>query len=229
MFLKKLFHLFFPQQCICCERHLSHLPDAICTICKSELPTTCFSKTSKNELEKTFIGRIPIQAATALLYFSKGGKVQQLIHHLKYKNRQEIGIFTGEWLSKKMIESKRFSTIDMVIPVPLHAKKLKKRGYNQVTTFGKAIASRLHCDYNDTILIRVLEGNSQTKKNRIKRWEGVKNAFAVTIPEKIKGKHILLVDDVITTGATLESCYIALQKAEIATISVATIAFAERL
>lgn len=228
-FIKDVFELFFPRQCVCCKQSLTHHENIVCTLCKHHLPLTKFSEISKNELEKSFYGRIPLQAGTALFYFKKRGNVQQIIHHLKYKNRQEIGVFTGKWLAEEIKNGNRFSTIDVVVPVPLQKEKLKKRGYNQVAVFGKTLSKELHCEYCDNVLKRVKSVNSQTHKNRIERWENVKNSFSITDSNYFNNKHILLIDDVITTGATLEACYLALSKSTNSKISIASIAFTQIL
>lgn len=229
IFIKDVFELFFPRQCVCCKQILTRNERVVCTFCKHELPLTKFSKVSKNELEKSFYGRIPLQAGTALFYFKKAGKVQQIIHHLKYKNRQEIGIFAGQWLAEKIKKGKRFLNIDVIVPVPLQKEKFKKRGYNQVATFGKTLAKELNCEYCEDVLKRISVKTSQTHKNRMERWENVKNSFKATAPNYFTNKHILLIDDVITTGATLEACYIALSNSKNSKISVASIAFTQNI
>ncbi len=228
MILKDLFNLFFPQYCICCNRDISGSKSMICLSCESELSTTDFSKNPNNELEQLFYGRIPLQAGTALFYFKKGGKIQQLIHHLKYKGKQEIGKFSADLLSDKIVENQRFSGVDMIVPVPLHPKKQRKRGYNQLSAFGKTLSEKLHIPYKENILKKVINNVSQTQRKDITRWENVENVFVATPLECLKGAHILLIEDVITSGATLESCYIALKDKGISKISIASIAFAER-
>ncbi|MBS9768379.1 MAG: ComF family protein [Flavobacteriaceae bacterium] len=228
MILKDLFNLFFPKYCICCDKDISGLKSTICLSCQSELPFTDFSKNPNNELEQLFYGRIPLEAGTALFYFKKDGKVQQLIHHLKYKGKQEVGKFSGELLSGKIVENQRFSNIDMIIPVPLHPKKQRKRGYNQLSVFGNTLSEKLHIPYEENVLKKVVNNVSQTHRKEITRWENVENVFFAEPLECLKNAHILLIDDVITSGATLESCYLALKEKGISKISIASIAFAER-
>lgn len=223
--LKNIFELFFPRRCVGCEKELISTEKIICTFCECQLLPTSFCKIPKNELEESFYGRIPVRSGAALFYFTKGGVVQQLIHHLKYKNRQDIGVFAAEWLSKNIKEGGRFESVDIIVPVPLQKEKLKKRGYNQVAEFGKTLAKEMKCEYNDDVLKRDNTKKSQTHKNRMERWENVKNAFSNTNPSFFDNKHILLVDDVVTTGATLEACYFALSKSKNIKISIATIAF----
>lgn len=223
--LKNIFELFFPRRCVGCEKELMSTEKIICTFCECQLLPTSFCKIPKNELEESFYGRIPVRSGAALFYFTKGGVVQQLIHHLKYKNRQDIGIFTAEWLAKNIKKSGRFESVDIIVPVPLQKEKLRKRGYNQVAEFGKTLTKEMKCEYNDDVLKRINTKKSQTHKNRMERWENVKNAFSNTNPSFFDNKHILLVDDVVTTGATLEACYFALSKSKNIKISIATIAF----
>ncbi len=213
-----------------CGKDISEQYNPICLSCENELPYTNFSKIPDNELEQLFRGRVPLEAGTALFYFKKGSKVQDLIHHLKYKNRQEVGEFAGSFLSDKMIESQRFSTVDIIISVPLHPKKQKKRGYNQLSVFGRTLSKKLNIPYNEEILRQIEEKDSQTHRNeKITRWENVKNVFQAMPSELLKDAHILLIDDVVTSGATLESCCLALREKGISKISIATIAFAESI
>ena len=224
-FLKDILHLFYPDVCISCTDHLTTNEHLVCLNCRLDLPLTHFSFEKNNLVEKTFYGRIPVENATVLFYFLKKGKIQQLIHQLKYKNKQEVGTFIGNWLGDEMNESNRFNNIDCIIPVPLHPKKQKKRGYNQVTTFGESLSKSLHIPFIETVLLRKSFTNTQTKKQRFDRWKNVSELFYVNNPEILNNKHILLIDDVITTGATLEACYKALKTVENLKISIACMAY----
>ena len=223
--LKNMFAIFFPEICLCCNDYLATNESVICLTCRHDLPLTNFSFEENNLIEKSFYGRIPLQSATSLFYFFKKGNVQHLIHELKYKNQQQVGTFIGDWLGDQLIESGRFATIDCIIPVPLHPKKLKIRGYNQVTTFGESLAKKLAIPYYSTILIRVSTTKTQTKKLRFDRWKNVHELFHVQNNFTLENKHILLIDDVITTGATLEACYEALNKTKNLKISIACMAY----
>lgn len=223
--LKDIFAIFFPEICACCDAHLSEMETAVCITCRHELGSTGFSFESNNLLEKSFYGRIPLESATALFYFLKKGKIQQLIHQLKYNGQQHLGIFVGNWLGDEMLESHRFSAIDQIIPVPLHPKKLKKRGYNQLTTFGQTISQKLQIPFNDQVLIKVSTTKTQTKKMRFDRWKNVRELFKVQKPSELEDKHVLLIDDIITTGATLEACYEALRAVKNLKISLACMAY----
>ncbi len=224
-FLKDILHIFFPKVCMCCNEHLVNNENTICLICRHDLPLTHFSSETSNLVEQTFYGRIPIKYGTALFYFLKKGKVQQLIHNLKYNNQQQIGVLIGNWLGDEIITSNRIKNIDCIIPVPLHKKKLKERGYNQVTTFGESLSTKLNIPFYENILIRISSAKTQTKNIRFDRWKNVQGLFYVQNNLILENKHILLIDDVITTGATLEACYKALDKANSVKISIACMTY----
>ncbi|KUO67084.1 MAG: amidophosphoribosyltransferase [Lutibacter sp. BRH_c52] len=223
--IKDIFAVFFPETCLCCNENLSTNEAIICLSCRHDLPLTNFSFEENNLIEKSFYGRIPLENATSLFYFFKKGNVQHLIHELKYKKQQQVGTFVGDWLGEQIYESHRFKTIDCIIPVPLHPKKLKKRGYNQVTTFGESLAKKLEIPYNPSILTRISSTKTQTKKLRLERWKNVQELFHVQNNLALENKHILLIDDVITTGATLEACYEALRHTKNLKISIACMAY----
>jgi len=224
-FLKDVFTIFFPEVCLCCNNYLLKNEYAVCLNCRHDLPVTHFTFEKDNLVEKSFYGRIPVENATALFYFLKKGKVQQLIHELKYNKQQQAGTFIGNWLGDEIVESRRFKNIDYIIPVPLHHKKLKSRGYNQVTTFGKGLAKKLQIPYDETILVRISSTKTQTKKIRLDRWKNVQELFYVPNNSILENKHILLIDDVITTGATLEACCKAFSKTKGLKISIACMAY----
>ncbi|MDP4292790.1 MAG: phosphoribosyltransferase family protein, partial [Bacteroidota bacterium] len=162
----------------------------------------------------------------AFLYFNKGSKVQHLIHRFKYKGRHQIGTYLGRVYGHELAQSVPYNTVDMIIPVPLFKKKQKKRGYNQSEIFARGLAEALHVPVETNLLFRIRESESQTRKTREERWENVKEIFSVPHPEHLEDKHILLVDDVMTTGATLEACAASLMKDSNVRISVVTIAYA---
>ncbi len=224
-FLRNIFDIFFPKVCLSCDAMLASNEEVLCVTCRHDLPLTNFSFEPNNLVEKSFYGKYPIQNGTALFYFYKQGTVQKLIHNLKYKNQQQVGAFVGFWLSEKMLESKRFQNIDYIIPVPLHKNKLAKRGYNQVTTFGESLSKIINIPFKENILVRVSYTKTQTKKIRLDRWKNVQELFHVPNPNKTNYKHILLIDDVITTGATLEACCNAFKKSTKIKISIACMAF----
>ncbi len=224
-FFKDIYNLFFPELCLACSSVLTNNENIVCTSCRFELPETHFTNQKNNAIEKMFIARLDIVEATALLYYKKGGLVQNLIYNLKYNGHQEIGAFFGKWLGNEMYKSNRFKGLDYIIPVPLYKKRLQERGFNQVTVFGKKISEILSIPYNDSILIREAESVSQSKKSRLERWQNVDHIFKLTEKNFLKNKHILLIDDILTSGATIESCYYCLKKIENIKISIATMSY----
>ncbi|QDW19297.1 ComF family protein [Flavobacterium sp. KBS0721] len=218
--------LFFPKVCAGCHTILITNETVFCTNCRHELPLTQYHLDPKNEAVKKFYGKIAIEHASALLYFNKKGIVQELIHNLKYKGHEEIGTVLGNWYMEDLKELILETPFDVVIPVPLHPKKFRERGYNQVTTFGKALAKGLKINYNDTLLYRKKYSKTQSKKNLIGRSENIENIFDVLFTEENQNKHFLIVDDVLTTGATLEACSKALLKIPGAKISIVCMAMA---
>jgi ComF family protein len=226
-FLKDIFNILFPDLCVICENPLTFNEEILCTYCRVDLPFTHFSSESNNIAERAFYGRVKIEAVTSLLFFRKKGKTQRLIHQLKYKNQQKIGYLIGMMLADEIKNSHRFNQIDGIIIVPMHHKKQQIRGYNQVSTFGKTLSTELNVPFLENILIKSSATKSQTIKSRIQRFQDFEGKFHLNNVTSLENKHILLVDDVITTGATLESCCIELHKTNNLKISIATIAYTD--
>ncbi len=178
-----------------------------------------------NEVLRKFYGRLPLEHASALLYFHKKGMVQELIHHLKYKNRQQVGTFLGDWYGEELKKIHSELKFDAIIPVPLHKKRMKERGYNQLTTFGQSLSKSLQIPFYDTILHRNSYSITQTKKSFLERTEAKKTIFEVEYSENHHNKHFLLIDDVITTGSTLEQCGKAILKIPGARLSIVCMAY----
>lgn len=216
--------LFFPEICLGCNDFLISGEKTICTTCRHVLPITNFHKIEDNPVKKVFYGRVVIENASSFIWFHKNSITQQLIHNLKYRGFEEIGTFLGEWYGHELSVSTLYKNIDFVLPVPLHPKKLKKRKYNQVAEFAKCISEVIGATYRDDILIQTEKTTTQTKKRRVDRWLERKHAYSITTGVDYKGKHILLVDDVITTGATIEACAKVLKNRQNCKVSVATIA-----
>jgi ComF family protein len=224
---ESIINLFFPKVCSGCSSFLLSNENVICTVCRHDIPLTNHHLNPENDAFKKFYGRIPVVHASALFYFHKKGIVQELIHNLKYKGHEEIGAILGEWYAEDLKTIELLESVDEIIPVPLHRRKLKERGYNQVTAFGTALSSSLNIDYNDSLLIRNIYSKTQSKKNLLGRTEGIETIFDVSFTEKDHDKHFLLIDDVITTGATLEACSRALLKIPNAKISIVCMAMAQ--
>lgn len=218
-----MLNLLFPKICSGCKVPLLKGQEVLCADCIHSIPLASFHKTGSEMLKNKFYGRFLAQNATSLVQFQKRGITQELLHNLKYRGQKDISSFFGKWLGAELAELSAYREIDLVIPVPLHKQKLKKRGYNQVEGFGKEIAAALNIPYKDDILIKVSKSGSQVFKTRILRFEA-EEVFTIQNLEHINNKHVLLVDDIITTGATLEKCALQLLKAENVSISIATIA-----
>jgi ComF family protein len=224
---ESIINLFFPKVCSGCSSFLLSNENVICTVCRHDIPLTNHHLNPENDAFKKFYGRIPVIHTSALFYFHKKGIVQELIHNLKYKGHEEIGTILGEWYAEDLMNIELLESVDEIIPVPLHPKKLKERGYNQVTAFGTALSTSLNLVFNDSLLIRNVYSKTQSKKNLLGRTEGIETIFDVSFTEKDHHKHFLLIDDVITTGATLEACSRALLKIPGAKISIVCMAMAQ--
>ncbi|WP_298900754.1 ComF family protein [uncultured Psychroserpens sp.] len=225
--IKNLLNLFFPQICGACSNQLSDNELHICTNCRHQLPLTNFHDDPENAVHKILYGRVKLQQATALLHFSKKGMVQQLMHNLKYRGQESIGECLGAWLGESLKDMASYQSIDVVVPVPLHKAKLKSRGYNQVDKFGQTLATALNATYNTSVLVKTTNTKTQVFKDRLKRQTGNNSNFELKNGHFLKNKHVLLVDDIITTGATIEDCASQLLKIEDLKLSLATMAITD--
>ncbi len=223
---KSLINLLYPKTCAGCSTPLLESEITMCTACRHDMPFTLHHLNPENATYNKFYGRLPLEHASSLLYFHKDGIVQELIHNLKYRNGQEIGKLAGEWYGYDLKKIEALQSVTEVIPVPLHKKRLHQRGYNQIEQFGKALAEGLGVKYNDTILVKRSHTKTQTKKGLEARAEITRTSFDASFTEADHSKHFLLVDDVITTGATLEACGRILLKIPDARLSIITIAYA---
>jgi ComF family protein len=230
--LRKMFgsvgHLFYPHTCAGCGSDILSADNFICTHCFTDLPYTKFELHASNPVEKIFWGRLPLRAAMSEFYFAKSSVIQQLIHQFKYKGNIDLGHFLGNVVGNSLLQSPRFKTIDAIVPLPLAIHKQQKRGFNQAQILCKGIAEILNIPVLDKCVIRQRYTDTQTKKHRIERWQNVEGSFVVIDQKSIKDKHILLVDDVVTTGATLEACGSQLATVEGVMLSVATLAYAAK-
>ena len=223
---KSLVNLLFPRVCAACGNILLEGEDSVCTTCRFLLPKTGYENNPDNPLAQMFYGQMPFHAVMAEFFFSKTGKVQHLIHGLKYHHCRENGIFLGQEIGKSLLKAPDYQGIDFIIPIPLHPKKEKLRGYNQSLVIAEGIHEIMNVPIAEKSLVRSVFTNTQTKKSREERYQNVKDIFELKKPEQLQGKHVLLVDDVLTTGATLMSAGKALLHAEGIKISVATVACA---
>ncbi len=226
----ELINLFFPEVCAACNNGLFHGERVLCTHCLFHLPRTGFHNLVGNPVEKQFWGKVPILAASALLYFHKGQRVQHLVHRLKYHGEREVGTLAGEMIGNSIRESERFASIEAVIPVPLHAGKLLTRGFNQSEQIAIGISEVLRVPILVDCLSRIKATSTQTHKNRYQRFENVHRVFDMHEKYASKPMHFLLTDDVITTGSTLASCAAALlEGAPGSRVSITALAFASRM
>jgi ComF family protein len=219
-----LVDLFFPPSCLACSNTLHDNEVVICVECRHHLPLTNYHFNEDRPLNRLFFGRVQFVDATALFFFHKNSRVQKLLHHLKYNNQQSLGTILGTWLGLELKASMRFENIDLIVPVPSHKKRIKKRGYNQVVPFAKAIANVLNIPSDDSILIKIKNTKTQVFQTKEQRWKSVAHCFKLNKKELIYKKHILIVDDLITTGSTIESCSKALLDGCVKSLSLAAIA-----
>lgn len=228
--MKALFHdfisLFYPQVCQACGNNLFKGEEIICTYCMFHLPKTNFHEDDDNPIMRHFWGKVNVSSASSYYFFNKGQKVQKLIHRLKYKGQKAIGQRIGELYGFELVKSSLFNTAEMILPVPLHKSRLRNRGYNQSEFFAKGLASAMNIPTETNLLVRNKKTETQTRKNRFSRWENVSEVFSLTSKTELKGKHFLLVDDVITTGSTLAACAEVLLAQQNTKVSVASIAYA---
>jgi ComF family protein len=223
---RDFFNLLYPPLCAACKKVLVKQEKHICLNCLYNLPKTNFHLDINNPMEQLFWGRVVIKAAAAFYYFEKGSKCRKILHQVKYSGYKELALFLGTIYGRELSLTARFSCTDMLIPVPLHYSRQKKRGFNQSEWFAMGLAEGLQKNMCSDILVRFVGAETQTNKSRTERWENVENIFRVRDPEKIENKHIILVDDVVTTGATLESCAEVLLKNSGVSLSIVTLAYA---
>jgi len=217
----------FPRSCHACGKPLNSQEEILCASCLYRLPKTNFHTHKDNPVREIFGGIIPLHAATSLLFFNQGGMTQTLVHKLKYDGKKEIGTYLGKLLGNQLMESELFKDADLLLPVPLHPAKLKKRGYNQSEIIALGMETVMKAKLYADILSRKIYTSSQTRKSRYERWENVKGIFDAKHPELLVNKHIVLVDDVITTGATLQACAGTLLAVPGIKISVVSLAYSQ--
>ena len=207
--LDDVLSLLYPRLCMLCNAQVQK-GDHLCLSCETSLPKTDYHTLKDNPITEKFYGRVKVEFGAAYYLFGVGNKAKELIHHLKYKNKPQLGYYMGSVYADVLKKSEVFPAIDAIIPVPLHPLKLHQRGYNQSERIGKGLADNLGIPLDTQTLLRGEYTETQTRKSRMTRMENVKSAFELHQAEKLKGKHVLIVDDVLTTGATIEACALTL-------------------
>jgi ComF family protein len=202
--------LLFPRLCLACEQPLLSNEDFLCLNCELVLPKTDLHLHAQNDMTEKFKGRLSIDAATALFYFTKAGKAQHLIHQIKYNDKREAAISLGLQYGKMLVEMPHFQAFDTLLPVPLHARKQILRGYNQAEMFAKGLSEGLNIPMETNALTKVKMTDSQTRKSRLERLQNVEDVYILSNPSLLFDKKVLIVDDVLTTGATIEACALAI-------------------
>ncbi|MDR1758669.1 MAG: ComF family protein [Bacteroidales bacterium] len=224
--LDQVISFFYPKLCPACGRALQQHEEIICMYCMVHLPETDYYLQEDNPLCFLFHGRVPITQVCSLLFYKKGNLVQHLLHHLKYKGDKEIGEVLGFYFGQKLATSSLYADADMILPIPLHPKKLRARGYNQSECIAQGLGRGMSKPCRNDILVRDIFTQTQTKKNRFRRWENVKDVFKISDYKDINHKKVILCDDVLTTGATIEAAARQLLKGEDVKVKVVTLASA---
>jgi ComF family protein len=222
------FHLLFPHICCGCGTDIIDESSMLCLRCLNALPVTGYEKFPDNPVERIFWGRIPVKCATAQFYFTKESLMQALMHQLKYRGNKDLGFQLGRLMGLQLLGSNRFSP-DAMIPLPLFPGRERKRGYNQAAVLCEGISEITRIPVLKDVIRRVHPTATQTRKSRIERWLNMEGRFELFKPERIKARHILLVDDVITTGASLEACGKELLQSNDTELSIATLCYAARI
>lgn len=225
-FLNAFLELFYPRLCLVCSDKLIATETYLCLKCQLHLPRTNFHTEPDNPMEQLFYGRLPIERACAYFDFKKGSPYQKVLHQLKYRGLKQLGEYMGAQFALEIQDTKWIQSVDLLCPVPLHPRKERQRGYNQSYHLAKGLSEKLGIPVEREALIRRKFSSTQTKKGRYERWENVGTIFELRHPERVEGKHLLLVDDVVTTGATLEACGATILRDCSAKISILTLAIA---
>ena len=220
-----LLHLAFPQVCAICGSDALPKQQLLCLPCLEALPQTYFHLHANNGAEAIFTGRLPLQHATAQYYFTKESGLQHLLHRMKYKGDKELCLYMGRLMGQQLSATDWIKNIDALVPLPLFLQRERQRGYNQSALLCDGMAEVLHLPVLKEVVVRSAATESQTRKNRVQRWQNMEGRFSITKVDKMEGRHVLLVDDVVTTGATLEACGRAILEAPGTQLSVATLCY----
>ncbi len=226
-YLTSFLSLFFPRCCMVCGRPMAKGEECLCVCCNMKLPRTNLHKYPDNAVEQLFWGKIPIERATSYLYYRKGSDFRQILYRLKYRGEKQVGEIMGRYMAAELLSSGFFRDLDVVIPVPLHEKKKRARGYNQSEWIAMGVRAITGIPIDAEAVQRIKNTETQTRKTTFQRWENVDQIFMLRHPERFEGKHILIMDDVLTTGATALACAAAFEKVRGIRISVLTLALAE--
>lgn len=216
-----LFAVFYPNQCQICDVDLTMNEKHVCLACSYDLPYIAQNEYQLQQLQQLFWGRVEVESVFSLLNYQRGNQTQRILHQLKYKKKKKLGSYFGEVLGATIIAETKF---DLILPIPLHPKKERQRGFNQSSIIAEGIAKKINIPVSKKYLIRHAYNESQTQFSKYDRWHNVKRIFKVMHPHELENKHVLLVDDVLTTGATLEACVVELMQIKNCTISIATLA-----
>jgi ComF family protein len=212
--LKDIRDLFFPRVCPACGRVMSGGEGFLCTACQWEMPLTGYENQADNPVVRRFWGLVPVRAATAFLWFTDGSGFRRVVHSFKYGGRWSLARDMGQWFGRVLADTDAYAGIDLIVPVPLHFRKVLRRGYNQSEDIARGMSHSMEAPVETRAVARRVNNRSQTQTaTHHERWENVEGIFAVRRPERLAGKHILLVDDVMTTGATIGSCAEAIASA----------------
>ena len=223
---QSLVRLFFPHECIVCHAPLHDDEHCLCTACHAGLPRTNYHLRKENRVERLFWGKIPLERATSFFFYKKGSDYHRILYRLKYRGEKQVGFYMGRYMAAELLPAGFFRDMEVILPVPLHARREKERGYNQSEWIAKGIASLTGLPVAHRAMMRRVYTETQTHQTLLERWENVEGIFELCEPERLQGKHVLLVDDVLTTGSTLTACATPLTALKGVRLSILTLAVA---
>lgn len=221
------FQLIFPRQCAVCGKLLHEGEEVLCLKCNMDMPRTNYHRLKDNPVERMFWGKVPLERATSYFFYRKGGDYRRILHQLKYGGRKDYGEIMGRFMAAELMPTDFFQGVDVIVPVPLHPRKQQKRGYNQSEYIARGVSAVTGIGMDTSVVVRTKHTDTQTRKFTYERWENVEGIFLLHHPGQFTGKHILIIDDVLTTGATITACADAFQAVEGVRISILTLAVAD--